>query len=134
MNESYLLDTAIAMLAARRDPPIVAQLATARDVYVPEIVHGELFYGAYRYARLHTSTTFLDLVEDLVKRSEYKLLTSDLDTARTCGPIHAELEAKGQIIQTNDMWIAALARQHGLTLLTRDGDFARVARLSFEVV
>ena len=36
-------------------------------------------------------------------------------------------------MQQNDMWIAALARQHELTLLTQDGDFTRVSSLDYEL-
>lgn len=99
-----------------------------------EVVYRELFFGAYRYARMHSSTKYLDLVDDLLKQSLYRLLAADFDTARIYGAIRAELDAKGQMIQSNDIWIAALVRQHGLTLLTRDGDFARVSGLAFELL
>ncbi len=103
-------------------------------MFVPEVVYGELFYGAYRYTRIHSSTKFLDLVEDLLAQKAYKSLSADLDTARIYGAVYAELQAKGQLIQSNDIWIAALARQHDLILLTRDGDFERVSRLRFELL
>lgn len=32
--------------------------------------------------------------------------------------------------QENDLWIAAVAQRHGLTLVTADSDFARLSRLS----
>lgn len=134
MSDPILLDTAIATLAARRDPTVLGRLAAARDVYVPEVVYGEMFWGAYRYARMHASTKFLDLAEEFVAYKEYQFLPADVETSRIYGAIRAELEAKGQIIQPNDMWIAALARQHGLILLTRDSDFARVTGLSFELL
>lgn len=134
MKEEVLLDSTIATLAARRDPILLIRLARALDVLVPEVVYGEMFYGAYRHARLHASTKFLDLTELFVSRRQFKLLPADLDTARIYGAIRAELDARGQMIQSNDIWIAALTRQHDLTLLTRDGDFARVSDLSFELV
>ena len=38
-----------------------------------------------------------------------------------------ELKRKGKPIPTNDLWIAALCRQHGLPLLSRDLHFDSVA-------
>jgi tRNA(fMet)-specific endonuclease VapC len=134
MNELYLLDTAVASRAAHNDATLIPRLEAALKVYVPEAVFGELFYGAYRYARLHSSAKFLDLYERLAADNRYELMQADLDTARIYGAISAELEMKGTPIQPNDMWIAALARQHGLILLTRDGDFARVTGLALELL
>ncbi|HEY4572503.1 MAG TPA: PIN domain-containing protein [Thermoanaerobaculia bacterium] len=39
---------------------------------------------------------------------------------------------KGRPIPENDIWIAASARQHGLTLATRDGHFDDVDGLITE--
>jgi tRNA(fMet)-specific endonuclease VapC len=134
MNERYLLDTAVASLAARGDGAIVRKLAYAAIVYVPSIVQGEMMFGAYRYARIHSSTKFLDLYDRFLQDPRYTSICGDLDTARIYGAIRAELEATGRPIQRNDIWIAALARQHRLILLSRDGDFARVSGLGFEIV
>lgn len=134
MSEQVLLDTSVATLAARRDLVVLARLAAAADVFVPEVVYGEMFFGAYRHARLHGSTKFLDLAERFVEQRHYNLLPADLATARIYGAIRAELDAKGQMIQPNDIWIAALARQHDLILLTRDGDFERVTGLMWELL
>jgi predicted nucleic acid-binding protein len=43
--------------------------------------------------------------------------------------IRAELKAAGSPIPTNDLWIAALAREHGWPLATRDRHFAAVRGL-----
>jgi predicted nucleic acid-binding protein len=42
--------------------------------------------------------------------------------------ITLELKRKGKPIPTNDIWIAALCRQHRLPLLSRDRHFDLVAR------
>jgi len=82
---------------------------------------------------LHNDAKYLDLYAALRLRFAQRLLSSDDDTAQTYGAIAAELQVTGKPMQTNDMWIAALARQHGLMVLTRDGDFARVSRLAVEI-
>jgi tRNA(fMet)-specific endonuclease VapC len=42
------------------------------------------------------------------------------------------LRIKGRPIPENDIWIAATARQHDLTLVSRDRHFAEVDNLRWE--
>jgi tRNA(fMet)-specific endonuclease VapC len=44
--------------------------------------------------------------------------------------VKAELAGIGKSIPDNDIWIAAMARQFDLPLVTRDGHFAAVPRLT----
>lgn len=52
-----------------------------------------------------------------------------LDTSHIYAAIAALLKATGKPMQSNDIWIAALAQQHGLTVLTKDTDFQRITGL-----
>ena len=61
------------------------------------------------------------------------VLASDADTAREYGVIKSTLQEKGQPIPENDIRIAAIARQHDLTLVTRDGHFKEVVHLKIEM-
>jgi predicted nucleic acid-binding protein len=54
---------------------------------------------------------------------------SDADTTRRYGEIAAELRRAGRPIQQNDIWIAALCKQHGYILATRDTDFSTIIGL-----
>jgi predicted nucleic acid-binding protein len=47
-------------------------------------------------------------------------------TTQYYAEISAELKRMGKPIPTNDLWIAALCRQHGLPLLSRDRHFDAV--------
>jgi tRNA(fMet)-specific endonuclease VapC len=49
--------------------------------------------------------------------------------AREYGRVKWRLKAKGQPIPENDLWIAAAALCHGLTLVTRDTHFEEVEGL-----
>ena len=40
--------------------------------------------------------------------------------------IEDEIRGKGRPIPENDLWIAVLARQHGLMLAARDGHFREI--------
>ena len=54
-------------------------------------------------------------------------------TARKWATMKAKLAAAGTPIPENDIWIAAAAARHGLTLVTHDTHFRRVAGLSLDV-
>ena len=54
----------------------------------------------------------------------------DDDTARVYGEIKSALRRKGRPIPDNDIWIAAAAMQHTLSLVSRDEHFASIERLN----
>jgi len=58
-----------------------------------------------------------------------RLHVVDRDTAEKYAVIFASLRASGTPIPTNDMWIAASAIQHGLSLFSFDAHFQRVQGL-----
>jgi tRNA(fMet)-specific endonuclease VapC len=60
------------------------------------------------------------------------VLDADSETDRYYGRILALLYKKGRPIPTNDVWIAATALQHNLTLITRDNHFAEIAKLKIK--
>ncbi len=129
----YLLDTGVANLVALAHDRVLRKLAASRFVYVPNIVIGELTFGAYLYAHRNNSTKFLDIYEAFYVRYQGRIVTPDDDTARIYGAMYAELTARGTIMQQNDVWIAAIARQYDLTLATLDGDFTRISGLAVDV-
>jgi tRNA(fMet)-specific endonuclease VapC len=47
----------------------------------------------------------------------------DDETSHRYAVIHHYLRRKGTPVSPNDLWIAASAAQHGLTVVTLDGDF-----------
>jgi len=57
------------------------------------------------------------------------ILLVDERTARHYANIRHELKLLGRPIPPNDLWIAALCRQHGYDILSRDAHFDRVAGL-----
>jgi len=125
MSGSFLLDTNIVVALFAHDAAALANLASADEVYLPSIVAGELFYGAYNSTQ---TTQNLARIEALVATSV--VLDSNAATARHYGRIKGELRLKGRPIPDNDIWIAALAYQHGLTLVSRDTHFGHIANLT----
>lgn len=61
-----------------------------------------------------------------------RLWPLDADTARLYGGVFVELRCRGRVLSQVDMMLAALARQHRLTVLTTDRDFEALTDLSVE--
>ena len=54
----------------------------------------------------------------------------DISTARIYGRVKNALRQSGKPIPENDIWIAAVALQHDLTLITQDAHFEHVLGLA----
>jgi len=120
---SALLDTNVVVAHLRRDPDLTARLAEV-TIYLPWVVLGELHYGAQRAQRREEAVT---QVRDFLRIAV--LLLPDENTAEHYGQLKAELVQAGTLIPDNDLWIAATAVAHDLTLVTRDQHFSRIPGL-----
>jgi len=121
MNGKYLLDTNIVIAILAGETGVLERLLECDEVFVPIVVLGELYYGARKSAHVNRNISRID---GLAANSA--LLGCDLNTSRHYGRIKNELRAKGRPIPENDIWIAAVAQQYGLTLVSRDAHFDEV--------
>ncbi len=128
MNGSFLLDTNVVTALFANDSGIEQQLAAARHVFVPCIVLGELYYGALKSARRDENTARVDEFADA-----NVVIPCTPATAREYGKLKNNLRSKGRPIPENDIWIAAIAIEHGLTLVSRDQHFREVEGLALTV-
>jgi tRNA(fMet)-specific endonuclease VapC len=119
-----LLDTNILIALLAEEPAVVRGVQDAEAVHVPAIALGELYYGAQKSARARDN---VQRVSALAAASA--VLSCDAETAARYGELKAALRAKGTPIPENDLWIAALARQHQLALVSRDAHFAGIEGL-----
>ena len=116
-----ILDTNALSAWAEGDAAIKAPLRSADRLVVPSVVLGEYYFGI-RQSR-HRSryegwlTRYLPLTE---------IATVTSATADAYADIRLELKRLGTPIPPNDVWIAALARQHGLAILSNDNHFDAV--------
>jgi len=124
MPGRYLLDTSAIIALFADDTGIKETLSAAEQVFVPSIALGELYYGAHKSSR---PTENLARIEQLASQSV--VLGCDAETARHYGHIKSSLRAKGRPIPENDIWIAAIASQNALPLMTRDAHFSEVETL-----
>lgn len=121
---ALILDTNALSAAAEREPSALAVVASAQRIAVPVIVLGEFRLGIAASRYRPTYETWLD---DWV--SAVELLDVDEQTTYSYAAIGMELKSKGKPIPANDLWIAALCRQHSLPLLSRDRHFDSVSGL-----
>lgn len=123
----YLLDTNTCIYAIRRRPPgVLARLneLNADDVMLSVVVAMELEVGAMRaQARAYAPA---------VRRwlAEFKVLPLGDETREHFARVKCELMARGQLIGTMDLLIAAHALALGATLVTNnEREFKRVKGL-----
>ncbi|MFO0896085.1 MAG: type II toxin-antitoxin system VapC family toxin [Pirellulales bacterium] len=125
MNDRFLLDTNVVIQVLKGAPQAEARLAAMLEVFLPVVAAAELLYGAEKSARRS---------EQLEKVNQFllqiRILPCSLDVARTYARINHSLRALGKPIPQNDMWIAAIAIAHGLTLITTDRHFEEIEGLS----
>ncbi|RMF82552.1 MAG: type II toxin-antitoxin system VapC family toxin [Chloroflexi bacterium] len=127
MPDALLFDTNAAIGLLNGDSQVEQIVDNTDEIFVPVIVIGELYLGAENSGRVEKN---LRRVDQFAQR--YAILSCDEDTARWYGRIAAQLRSKGRPIPQNDIWIAAIARQHELTLLTRDDHFKQVDGLQMQ--
>lgn len=107
-------------------PEAVRVLGSATAILVPFVALAELRAGFRRGLQSRRNERKLGqfLLSDRVS-----VLWPDEATMHTYADLFAELRSAGTPIPTNDLWIAALAVQHGLVLFSRDRHFESIPRL-----
>lgn len=129
---THLLDTNSCVEQLRRGPAsiVAARLARATpgDVVLCSVVIAELLYGASRSAQLSRN-----LAQVRTFCSAFASLPFDDRAADQYGEIRSHLHRIGSPIGPNELMIAAIARSHGLTLVTHNtAEFSRVPGLVIE--
>ncbi|HEV2202350.1 MAG TPA: type II toxin-antitoxin system VapC family toxin [Bryobacteraceae bacterium] len=119
-----ILDTNSLSAFADDAPAAVAAVGRAEEVFIPAIVLGEYTYGIAHSTRQREYEAWLE---------QFLAVCVVLDVTRRTtvwySDIRSELRRIGKPIPANDVWIAALCREHNLPLLSRDGHFDRVKGL-----
>jgi tRNA(fMet)-specific endonuclease VapC len=127
MNGRFLLDTNIIISLFAKDPVVHESLANAEEMFIPCIAIGELYFGAYKSTKIQENLTRIDEFTH-----NNTILACNADTAKRYGEIKSRLKEKGQPIPENDIWIAAIAQQYALTLVTKDEHFELIENLEIE--
>jgi len=125
----YLLDTnAVIGLLKDRASPLARRLREHRpaDIGVSSIVTHELYFGAYKSARIDANLAILDAMR-------FEVAPFDKQDSIAAGRIRASLHAAGTPIGPFDVLLAGQALCRGLVLVTANlKEFRRVEGLVVE--
>jgi tRNA(fMet)-specific endonuclease VapC len=128
MGPRFLLDTNICVYIRRERPPgVLARFQRLKpgEAVLSVITYGELVYGVEKSQFREQARNRLAELAGLMPVMELPL-----QAGQCYGAIRAALEAKGEMIGNNDLWIAAHAMAAGLTLVTNnEREFRRVEGL-----
>lgn len=113
-GSNILLDTSIVIELFKGNPSVTSSLENHQSVNIPFAVLGEIYLGAYRSSN---SKKHLKQINDFLKKCN--VLIADNETANYYALIKTELLNKGKPIPENDIWIAAVAKQYELKLITK---------------
>jgi len=127
----FMLDTNICIYIRQQRPAEV--LARFRKLKTGEAVLSVITFGELRYgaAKSKQRELAMERLDDLL--SLLPVLQLPDHAASDYGEIRAVLEARGETIGGNDLWIAAHARAQGLVLVTNnEREFKRVPGLKVQ--
>jgi tRNA(fMet)-specific endonuclease VapC len=118
---AVILDTNALSAFIDGDNKLLKIIERQAELALPVIVLGEYLYGLRRSRLRIRYEEWLRTNLDL-----FDLLSVGRSTANFYAEIRTELRNSGQPIPSNDIWIAALAREHRFPILTRDAHFRSV--------
>ena len=120
-----ILDTNGLAALAEGEPALEPVLRGASQLAIPVIVLGEYRCGISQYRNRQQYEQWLK--EHL---QEFRILDIEDRTTLSYSAVRSELKKAGTPIPSNDVWIAALCRQHSLPLVSRDRHFDLVTGIN----
>ncbi|MFH1154206.1 MAG: type II toxin-antitoxin system VapC family toxin [Pseudomonadota bacterium] len=122
-----LIDTNIYSFAMRGDEDVVDVLRRAEHIGFSVISIGELLYG---FKGGDGEARNRELLDSFLDGPRVHVYPVNEVTAQFYAEIIINLKKVGKPIPTNDIWIAAVAFQHGLTIYSKDRHFQFIPGLS----
>jgi len=116
-----IVDTNALSALLDKDSALLSVIREARELALPVIVLGEFRFGIAVSRRREIYEAWL--ARDL---SLFRVLPVIEETTIHYAAIRSELKASGSPIPANDAWIAALAREHRLPIVSQDAHFDNV--------
>ncbi len=121
-----LIDTSAYAAFKRGEPDAIAVLRHAPEIGLCSTALGELLAGFACGSR--TARNRRELAE-FIASPRVRQLPVDAETAEHYAVLFAGLRRKGRPIPTNDLWIAAVALQHGFAVFSVDAHFREMENL-----
>ena len=119
-----ILDTNALSAWAEGLASVEASFRSADRIVIPSVVLGEYYFGIRQSRHRNRYEDWLRRYLPLVE-----IATVTQATADVYADIRLELKRLGTPIPPNDAWIAALARQHDLPIMSNDTHFDVVVGL-----
>jgi predicted nucleic acid-binding protein len=108
------------------DAELAATLAACEQVWIPLVVLAEIKAGFYGGAQRQSNEA---LLQRLLTKETVAVLLPGRETAEQYARLFVQLKRAGTPVPDNDLWIAALALEHDLVLITRDRHFECIPQL-----
>ena len=121
-----LLDTSAYSALQRGHQPILDVMRRSETVAVSAVVLGELYSGFRAGNRWAENTAQL---AQFLSKPSVRILDVTEETALRYAEVDVYLRKKGRPLPRNDVWIAAVALEHGLQLVTLDAHFREIPLL-----
>lgn len=109
------------------DPELARKLEEAVEVHIPFVTLAEIKAGFLAGRRTAENE---GLLAAFLRLPGVSVLFTDYQTTDVYARLFQQLRRAGTPIPTNDLWIASLAVQHQLMLLSRDEHFAKLPQVS----
>jgi predicted nucleic acid-binding protein len=122
----FQLDTSAYAAFFRSHPEAVSLVQEASELSLCPIVLGELRSGSLKGGRAAENER---LLQEFLASPRCSVPPIDEETAHRYAVIHDYLRRQGTPVSPSDLWIAASAAQHGLTVATLNGDFDRIPQV-----
>ena len=121
-----LIDTNVYTAFMHKHTGVVDALSFAEEIIRCPTVMGELLAGFKSGTKEKQNRSELDAFLDVSNVSEIRI---DTETSEFYAEVYRALRTKGKPIPSNDLWIAASALQHGLSICTLDTHFSLIEGL-----
>ena len=131
----FMLDTnVVSELSKPRPSPKVMDWINGQDrrkLFISAIVKTEIEYGVFLMPDGKNKQTRDAATKNVLSFFKNRCLPFDEESSAHCAAIRVARERGGRRIETTDAMIAAIARQHGFSIVTRDAaDFAGIDNLT----
>jgi tRNA(fMet)-specific endonuclease VapC len=123
---NVLLDTNRLTDALRGEPGVTTTLERANIIVIPFITLAEIRAGFLLGTRRRENEAALS---KFLALPGVDIVFADHETTEVYTRLFVYLRNAGTPIPTNDLWIASIAAQHHLLLLTRDTHFQKLPQI-----
>jgi predicted nucleic acid-binding protein len=124
--QNLALDTNAYTAFGRGNKTLYTLIASVIHIGLPITVLGEIQFGILNGSQGETNSV---LLERFLSNTRVEILDINDTTAKLYGEIATELRRSGRPIQQNDIWMAALCKQYGYRLATKDTGFSNITGL-----